>query len=1110
MDILTNFLKINNERVDSRGFSTFWTQRLVLFGAFLFTSIGVYGSISTSRKSFNDNALIYNSFFKTAEIKKLNTGYDRGKSRQQSGETITGNVIDEEGIPLSGVTVRVKNKSIQTISASNGEFKIEVDDDNDVLMFSAVGFVSQERTLDGRINMNVVMKRSVIDLEETVVVAYGTVSKTDLTGSVGVVKVDELAKAPVTSFTEALAGRVAGLQVSSSEGQPGVMQDIVIRGPGSLTQDPSPLYVVDGFPMEDFDPSTLNTNDIESISVLKDASAAALYGSRAANGVVVIETVQGKSGKPQIALNSTYGFQHIRKKIDVMDAYEFVKYQDEFNKPVAARRYFQDGKELEDYKGTQGVNWQDRLFQTSPLQMYDFSIRGGSLYTQYALSGSLFDNEGIVLNTGSTRRQGRIALNHTLSDKMKAGVTVNYSDIQTYGGQASEQALGASTTSNSIFYPTFGYRPVSGLDDIDLSDENIDDLIDPNFPNETRVNPVRRAENTYSTRQTRALYVYSFLSYKITDDLTFKTTGNVRDITRQYEDFYNSNTPRGLDIPRNDRGVQARVTNYTTGGWLNENTLTFAKSYDRRHRVNALLGFSVAGGKNKNHGVDVMSIPNEELGMDGIDEGTPYLLRASGSSYTMASFFGRLNYSYRSKYLLTATFRGDGSSKFPPGNKWGYFPSGAFAWNIDREPFFKDVSFMSAAKLRMSWGVTGNNRVSDFGYLPNLAFPILNSYSFNNGIPTKGAVTADAGLGNDKLKWESTEQVDVGLDLGFFNKRLELEVDVYRRTTRDMLLYADLPYATGYTRVYQNIGKLRNDGLEISLHSRNIVRNNFRWESSFNISFNQNKILALTRDQTEMFRNNAFHFQYTESFNISRVGEPAGQFWGYEWLGNYQYADFDETSPGVYLLKDNVADNGSPRGDIQPGDIKYRDVNEDGRINDDDKVILGRALPKHFGGFNNNFSYKNFDLNVFFQWSYGNDIYNANRMIFEGNSIRITDLNQFASYADRWTPENQDSKNFRTGGGGQVGFHSSRVLEDGSFLRLKTVALSYHLPERWIKRAGLGALSFSISGQNLLTWTKYSGFDPEVAVRNSVLTPGLDFSAYPHSKTFVVGLKASF
>lgn len=1058
-------------------------------------------------KCLNDQSLTYTINKSTVLVKRkvLTTSALQLNS-------ITGKVTDEKDEPLPGVSVRVKGVQSSTVTDANGNYKINVQKGlNVVLIFSYLGFATQEVDLGNKLTANIKLKSSNVNLDETVVVAYGTVSKRDLTGAVGVVNVEEIAKAPVTVFTEALAGRIAGLQVSTSEGQPGTMQNIVIRGPGSLTQDPSPLYIVDGFPIEDFDPSTLNTNDIESISVLKDASAAALYGSRAANGVIVIETVKGKSGKPQVSLNSTFGFHQIRKKVDVMDAYEFVKYQEELNLSVTKKVYYRNNKNLEDYRSVKGINWQDKIFQTSPIQTYDFSIRGGNLYTKYALSGSLFDNEGIILNTGTSRKQGRIGLDHMLSNKIKVGFVTNYSYNRIYGAQASLASSSSSNLSNGIFYTTFAYRPVTGLEEvIDLSDDDTDDLVNPEDLNSTRVNPVKQLLNTYNLQENRSLSVNAFLSYSITKNLTFKTTGNIRDNTSAREVFYNSSTPQGLPVPRNNRGVQAILQHGASSSWLNENTLTYNQRFNKNHTLNALLGFSAGGGDNKYYGSNIMFVPNEELGIMGSGQGAPYLASSSGSLYTIASFFGRVNYNYKSKYLLTATFRGDGSSKFSTANKWGYFPSTAFAWNIDREKFFKNVKFISSAKLRTSYGMTGNNRISNFGYLPNLDFPLAASYSFQNNTPTKGAIPDPTGLGNDKLKWETVEQADLGLDLSFFKKRIKLEIDAYKRITHDMLLYADLPYATGFARVYQNIGKLSNDGLEFSVNTQNFVKKDFQWETSFNISFNKNNVLSLTRGQKEMFRNNSTHYFYTDAFNISRVGDPAGQFWGYEWIGNYQYSDFDEVSPGVYLLKDGVSDNGSPRGDIRPGDIKYKDQDGDGKITADDKVVIGRGLPKHFGGFTNNFSYKNFSLNVFFQWNYGNDIYNANRLIFEGNGTNLSHLNQYASYEDRWTPENQNSKNFRTGGGGPQGYHSSRVLEDGSYLRLKTVSLNYNLPSQLVKKIKMSNLSLRISGQNLWTLTNYSGFDPEVAVRNSVLTPGLDYSAYPHTKTFVAGIKAQF
>ncbi len=1018
---------------------------------------------------------------------------------------LTGKVTDEKEDPLPGVTVRVKNGKMSTITDAQGRYSLEIPNQNSAVIYSSIGFFAQEINVAGRTVINVKLKPQVQSLNEAVVVAYGTVDKSDLTGSVSTVNIDDLSKAPVTNYTAALAGRVAGVQVTSTEGQPGKSQSIIIRGPGTLTQDATPLYVVDGYAMENYDASALNTNDIESISVLKDASATALYGARAANGVVVIETKKGKAGKSEVTFSSTNGLNKIRKTIDVMNPYEFVKYQNEFNPSIASSRYFNNGKNLASYEGVKGADWQDRLFVDAPLNIYNLSIRGGNLDTRYSISGAINESEGIILNTGAKRYQGRIALDHNISKKIRVGITSSYIDNNIYGVQASSAATTSATS--YLFYSTWGYRPVSGRDDIDLDDMDIDDTPDSTDPNTRRVNPYQTAINTYNSSLTKALYTNAFVVFNFTKDLTFKSTGNMNSITTANDNFYNSRSPRGLPIPQNTLGVQASTLYRESNGWSNENTLSYSKSLNKLNRINALLGFSSQSGSNRYRGVTVSNIPNEELGMSGFDEGTPYQTVSSTDDFKMASFFGRLNYSYDSKYLLTTTFRADGSSKFPKSNVWGFFPSVAFAWNMTKEKFLQNNSVISNSKLRLSYGETGNNRVNAYAFHPSLVFPLTGSYSFNNEEPGNAALQAN--LGNQKLKWEVTRQFDFGYDLGLFNNRVELVVDVYRKTTSDLLLNADLPLSSGYPTVYQNIGKIENDGLEVALNTVNYYSKDFKWSSNFNISFNKNKVLALVRGQNEMFKNNYFHFNYSSALNVSTIGQPAGLFYGFEWLGNYQYDDFTETAPGVYKLKPEVSDNGSDRANIQPGDIKYKDLDGDKKITDVDKKIIGRGLPKYFGGFGNNFTYKQFDLNVFLQWVYGNDIYNANRLVFEGNSLKITDLNQYASYQNRWTPDNQNNEYFRTGGSGPTGMHSSRVVEDGSFLRLKTLALGYTLDQNLSKKIYLKNLKFNLSAQNLLTWTKYSGLDPEVAVRNSVLTPGLDYSAYPQTRTFVFGISAT-
>jgi TonB-linked SusC/RagA family outer membrane protein len=459
------------------------------------------------------------------------------------------------------------------------------------------------------------------------------------------------------------------------------------------------------------------------------------------------------------------------------------------------------------------------------------------------------------------------------------------------------------------------------------------------------------------------------------------------------------------------------------------------------------------------------------------------------------------------------SFRADGSSKFSEGKRWGYFPSGALAWRFNQEKFMQGFRALSDGKLRITYGVTGNNRISDFAYLS--AVSVSNNtqaYTFGN-VTSSGAYVST--FGNEALKWETTSQIDIGADLGFFNNTINITADAYRKITKDLLINANLPLSTGYSTALRNIGSVQNQGIELTLSTVNIKNINFSWKSSFNISFNQSKLKSLTESQTSLLSYAPFDYYFkTIPAYIAKVGSPLGMMYGYVWEGVYQYSDFNETTAGNYILKDNITTNGRQRTEIQPGDIKFKDQNGDLTVDANDYAIIGRGLPIHTGGFNNEFTYKNFDLNIFFQWSYGNDIINGNRYIFEGNIFGRSNLNQFASYQNRWTPDNQSSTLFRAGSGGAgpttpTGANS-RVIEDGSFLRLKTVSLGYNLPAKLLQRMKLKTLRVYASGQNLVTWTKYSGIDPEVSVFSSVLTPGFDYSPYPRPRVVTVGASISF
>lgn len=1029
---------------------------------------------------------------------------------------VEGRVTDASGKGIPGVSIRTGTGKTLGMTDENGLYKITVKSRDAVLEFSSVGFQDQQHAVPPEGILDIILEPSTESINDVVVIGYGEVEKKDLTGSVGQVDVKDLMKAPVTSLDQALAGRVAGVQVSAQDGQPGLAMDVVIRGANSLTQSNAPLYVIDGFPVEDPDIAAINPDDVASINILKDASATAIYGSRGANGVIIIETKQGQAGKPVITLNSSLGYQEVQKTMEMMTPYEFIQYQMEINETTTKRLYTQadldpddpaydpQGFTLEHYRNVEGTNWQDLLLKEAPMQIHNLAVRGGNEDTKYAISGSYFNREGIILNTGHRGFQGRANFRQKLSDKVRAGLTANYSQKLQYGQAVNEG--GATSFVSSVLYRTWAFRPISGDPNVNL--EELEDDPDNTNPSDIRINPVVSSKNEYRKRNTTNFSSNLYLDYDITRDLRLRVQGSVLSSRYDLGNFYNSNTPRGsLLNSGNRRGINGDFRYYQRSNWSNENTLTFKKTYNKVHKLNLLGGFSLQESNTRIYGFAVQHLPNEELEMAGLDEGIPYSADASGGAYGLVSFFGRVNYDFDSRYLLTATFRADGSSKFSPGNKWGYFPSAAFAWNMERESFMENLPQVSTSKLRVSYGLTGNNRISDFGYYSQLGLSLASSYSFNNGTPILGTYIGQ--IANEKLKWETTEQINIGYDLGLFDERMGLTVDVYRKTTRDLLLNADMPAASGFTRAYKNIGSISNQGLEITLNTVNIQTEDFRWESNFNISFNQNKILKLTRNQESMFSNMRVG-QNLSNLYISRVGYPAGMFYGFVFDGIYQVEDFDSPSPGVYVLKNEVPDNGNPRNMIEPGHIRYKDLNGDHIIDYNDMTVIGRGQPVHMGGFSNNFYYKGFNLNVLLQWSAGNQIYNANRLIFDGNYINMYFVNQYASFNERWTPENRSNERFKVGGHGPAGFQSTRVLEDGSYLRLKTVSLGYDLPLRVVSRIGLDGLNVHLSAQNLLTFTNYTGMDPETSVRHSVLTPGFDYSAYPQARTITLGINATF
>lgn len=1034
---------------------------------------------------------------------------------QASGQTITvsGTVKDETNQIIPGVTVTLKGIKTGTQTNGSGVFSIKVMPSAQ-LEFNYLGYHTETVSVNGRTTINVVLKQAVTGLNDVVVVGYGTSKRKDLTGSVGSVNMKELEQAPVKSFDQALAGRVAGVQVSTNSGQPGSTANIVIRGAGSISQDNSPLYVIDGFPSEDANANTINPSDIESIDVLKDASATAIYGARGSNGVILITTKRGKSGKPQLSYNAYYGIQKSPNKIPLMNAYEFVKYVKQLNSPFADSVYLKNGIVVEDYRNAESLDMQDYVFQSGRNQNHDLALRGGNDQTTYSISANLNDQEGIVINSGFKRYQGRVVLDQKITNKLKAGINVNYAYTETFGTPISATNFYASSV---LLYSVWGYRPSASLSGRDENTNLLESFYDPTNDiannQDYRVNPYISLQNQETKYKTTSMVANAFAEYDITPKLKLRIAGGITNAGTETNIFNNSKTQSGSKW--NASGPNGTFATSPSFNWLNDNTLTYRNTFAKSHNLTVMAGYSSQRSKNSYRSLYASQVTNESLGIDALDlvPAANTIIVSRSSVWTLASFLTRLNYDYKGKYLLTASYRADGSSKFADGNRWGYFPSASAGWRFSQEDFMKSLSFISDGKLRLGYGASGNNRVGDFSYLPQLNLGNVQYWYSSNGNPVSigSVITA---VGNPDLRWETNTQTNIGLDLSFLKSRLTFTADIYRRVTNDLLLNAQLPYANGVQSAtgVKNIGSLENRGLELTLNSTNIRNKNFSWTSNFNISFNKNKILELTEGQNSLLSGSGtfFNTTYTSlSPYISVKGRSLGEMYGLIFDGVYQLADFDLMPGNVYQLKPSITTNGSTRASIRPGDIKYRDINGDLLVNADDYTIIGKGLPVHTGGFSNNFTYKNWELGVFLQWSYGNNIINANRYLFEGGIVTNPNLNQYASFQDRWTIDNPSNTLFRAGGMSSANY-SDRVIEDGSYLRLKTMQLGYSLNKDALKALRLSKLRFNLSAQNLYTLTNYSGLDPEASARPGNLTPGFDYGTYPQSFTITLGLNASF
>jgi TonB-linked SusC/RagA family outer membrane protein len=1015
-----------------------------------------------------------------------------------AGGPVSGQVLDAKGQGLPGVTVLVAGTTLGGATNSDGTFVIEnVPAGAHTLIISSVGLVTARVPItvaEGQPTRvaATTLAEDTQALSEVVVVGYGTQNRQELTTAISSVGGQALARQTVAGFDQALQGQVAGVQVTAPSGAPGSGINVRIRGNNSFSLTNSPLYVIDGIPvLPTYDQevgvgnqkpnplNTINPSDIESIDVLKDAAAAAIYGLRASNGVVVITTKRGKAGKPEISLSAYVGTQELRKKIDLLNSSQFAQY---FNEAQLAggrditnpTQGFPDLNNLPPYN----TDWQDAIYRKAGQQNYQLAMRGGSDKTKYYVSGGYFKQNGIILNSDFDRFTFKLNLDQQMTDRFRIGTSLNLSRTNNNNSVRSELGLGNSgVVAGALAYiPTVPVRTADGR-----YSTNPFTLLD---------NPVGNLLETRNKSNITQVIGSVYGELDVLKNLTLRSQVGI-DYRDQIENQFITRDYPGTSSSAN-RGSARTGTNQQTI-WLVENTLTYRPGLGDRHDLTLLLGQSAQASDRFTSGASVTNFSSNAVPY--LTGGTVYNAPSSfQDQWGLLSFFGRAIYNYDQRYLFTASLRADGASRFAPGNKFGYFPAVSAGWRVSKETFFPQEGVVSDLKVRASYGAVGNSEIAPYDRFT--LYNVGSNYASTGGIA--GGI-APGRVGNPDVKWESTYQLNAGIDLGLIKDRVVLTFDAYRKRTSDLLTQVPLPTSTGINplQVIGNIGEIENKGIELGLNTTN-VRNpdGFTWTTNFNISFNRNKVIdlgTLRNDQgLEVDRQTIY------TYSILQKGQPLSAFYGYKVQSIFQSADEITKAP---------TQPNSPK----PGDIRFVDVNSDGKIDASDRTIIGNPNPKFTGGITNTLAYKGIELSFFFQSSYGNDIYNQNRQTIEGMN---GPYNQTTAVLNRWTPTNTNTNIPRAVTGdpnGNASRVSDRFIEDGSYLRLKNLTLGYTLPSGLLQPAHISNIRVYVTGQNLITWTKYSGYDPEVSADPFSSTAfGRDLGVYPQARTYTVGLNASF
>jgi TonB-linked SusC/RagA family outer membrane protein len=1035
---------------------------------------------------------------------------------------VTGRVTSETGEAISNVSVTLRGSSIGTTTNETGYYSLMLPDErvNDNLVFSSVGFAEKIIPIAGQSVINVVLLRNVSDLSQVVVVGYGTQKRRAVTAAIASVSMNEIRDMPVSNVATALQGKVPGIVVQQNNGAPGSTPAMKVRGLGSISAGNSPLIVVDGNIVSPAIFGMLNTNDIQSIDVLKDASSTAIYGSRGSNGVIIVTTRSGRSGRTAINLDVYTGFQEVSKKIELLNSVQMAELSKEAAnnayldnvagaqasdpnsaRPAAFLRYRYPRGEIFpwlDFDNPQKIaalpshDYQDLIFQTAPMTSVQLSASGGNEKAQFSVSGGYLTQDGIIKKSALDRYTLRANVNLNLSDKIRFGMNLNPSYKVTQ-----EVNANGHWADNGIINAALAAMPMAPLYLADGSYSSHAEIAAPyNWPGIT--NPVANITEYNSELLTTNVLASAFGEYQILPDLKYRVSGNINLAGNRRNAYRTSRIPLNQLLPPNNAIGYAYSDQGTS--WLVNQTLNYSRTISEQHHFDLLAGmeayklnFQSSRAEGSTFANDIVQTLNAA--------GLPSSVTSFKSQNATKSYFARLQYDFADKYLLNASIRRDGSSVFGPDNRWGTFPAGSVGWRISEEPFMQGIRGLSEAKLRVSYGLAGNNAFSnDYPYVASVG---ADNYSFNNNLVTG---LAPSSLGNAILGWEKSNQLDIGIDIGLFNDRVYFIADYYKRNTRDLLLSVNVPTLTGFSTAFKNIGEMENKGWEFALNTRNFT-GTFSWSTNMNISFNRNKVLALgpTGDAIKSGTG-------VGETNITLIGQPIGSFYGYKQIG---------------IFKD-AADVASYPHDAtaRPGDVKYQDVNTDKIINADDRTVIGNNQPDFIYGMTNIFNFKHFDLSISLQGVEGGQILNLSRRFFENVE---GSQNQLAHVLQRWrSPTDPGNGKIPRANGRTTGNNnavSSRWVEDASYLRINNVTLGFQLPKLAMQRVHIQQARFYVSVQNLHTWTKYLNYNPEVSnyesstpvlnnaggtFAGSPLTGGVDYGAYPLARTFIVGVNVGF